>query len=172
MPEKKKNIFLIGFMGCGKSTVSKILAARLKFDRIDSDEYIEKHEQMKITEMFEKYGEGYFREKETDFLSELECDSVIIACGGGMAMREQNANIMKEKGIVVFLTAEPETIYDRIKDSTKRPLLNDNMNVGYIKQLMDSRVKAYGAACDYKVSTDGKNPDAIADEIIELYSNN
>lgn len=168
-----KNIFLIGFMGCGKSTVSKILADKLKFKRIDSDEYIENSEHMKITEMFEKHGENYFRERETDFLKNLSgSNPVIIACGGGMAMRRNNAELMKEKGIVVFLTAKPETIYDRVKDSTKRPLLNNNMNVGYIKQLMDSRAEAYGGAADFKISTDDRTPGEIADEIIEIYSNN
>lgn len=168
-----KNIFLIGFMGCGKSTVSKILADKLKFKRIDSDEYIENSEHMKITEMFEKHGENYFRERETDFLKNLNgSNPVIIACGGGMAMRRNNAELMKEKGIVVFLTAKPETIYDRVKDSTKRPLLNNNMNVGYIKQLMDSRAEAYGSAADFKISTDDRTPGEIADEIIEIYINN
>lgn len=168
-----KNIFLIGFMGCGKSTVSRELADRLKLKRIDSDSYIEKCERMKITEMFEKYGEEYFRERETEFLKDLETDNaVIVACGGGMAMRRQNVELMKEKGTVIFLTAEPDTIYNRVKDSTERPLLNNNMNADYIKELMDRRTGTYNSAADCNISTDGKSPGVIAEEIIEFCSNN
>ena len=167
-----RTIFLIGFMGCGKSTVSKILADKLRLKMIDSDEYIENCEKMKITEMFEKYGEEYFRERETDFLRKIgEIGPAVVACGGGMAVRRQNAELMKEKGIVIFLTAKPETIYERVRYSSQRPLLNNNMNIGYITKLMEGRMPAYESAGDCKVETDGRAPEDIADEIIEIYSN-
>lgn len=165
----KTNIFLIGFMGCGKSTVSKMLSERLGLKAVDSDEYIENEHNMKISDMFEKYGEEYFRKCETDFLDNLLPDAgYIVACGGGMAVNEKNVCIMKEKGIVVMLDAAAETIFERVRRSTHRPLLYGNMNIDYIRKLMDARMPAYNSACDFRICVDNKSPYVITDEIMDI----
>ncbi len=167
-----KNVFLVGFMGCGKSTIAKRLSEKLNWTLIDSDSYIEEREKISISEMFKVYGEEYFRKKETSFLKGLDMNKgCIIACGGGMAIREENVKIMKEKGIVIMLDASCETIYSRVKDDDKRPLLKNNMNIEYIKQLMESRVQHYISSADCIISTDDKKPEYIADEIITRLNN-
>ena len=170
--KKTCNIFLIGFMGCGKSTIAKSLLDKTGKKVIDSDSFIEQEENMTISEMFDMYGEEFFRKKETSFLENLDInESCIIACGGGMAIRKENVKLMKSKGIVIMLDASCETIYDRVKDDDKRPLLKNNMNTEYIKQLMDTRIQHYVSAADYIVATDGKTPECIADEIVKHLNN-
>lgn len=163
----KNNVFLIGFMGCGKSTISKMLSEKLGLKMVDSDEYIENEQNMKISDMFKKYGEEYFRKCETEFLVGLSSsEGYIVACGGGMAVNEKNVSLMKQKGTVIMLTATAETIFERVRRSMHRPLLNGNMNIDYIRKLMNERTPAYTNACDCMISTDNKSPSVIADEII------
>ena len=108
---KAENIFLIGFMGTGKTTVSKALASLLPMEEMDTDAYIAALEGMSISRIFEEKGETYFRDRETRLLEELKVKKgYIISCGGGMALREENRQKMKEAGKVVLLTARPETI--------------------------------------------------------------
>ena len=83
-------------------------------------------------------------------------------------MKEENVRLMKESGKIVLLTAEPGTIYERVKDSTERPVLNGNMNVGYIEELMEKRRPKYEAAADVKVATDGNTAEEICGEILEV----
>lgn len=164
---QNRNIFLIGFMGCGKSTVSKILSSKLNMEEQDSDAYIENQEKMTIADIFAEKGEEYFRDLETKFLKSLHPQQgVIIACGGGMALREENALLMSQKGTVIMLTAGPETIFERVRYSNNRPLLNNNMNVDYIRDMMDKRIPFYEAASSHIIKTDNKKPAEIADEII------
>ena len=163
----KNNVFLIGFMGCGKSTISKMLSEKLGLKMVDSDEYIENEQNMKISDMFKKYGEVDFRKCDTEFLAGLSSsEGYIVACGGGMAVNEKNVSLMKQKGTVIMLTATAETIFERVRRSTHRPLLNGNMNIDYIRKLMNERTPAYTNACDHMISTDNKSPFVIADEII------
>lgn len=163
------HIFLIGFMGVGKSTVSRLLSRKLGRKEVDTDGMIVQQEGRSISEIFQRSGEEYFRRLETGVLDELAGEApCIISCGGGMAMREVNVAKMKALGKVIFLTAQPETIYDHVKDSTHRPLLNGNMNIPYIRELMEVREPKYQAAADCVVVTDGCTPEQVADEIIQL----
>lgn len=162
------NIFLIGFMGTGKSTVSKQLGKMLKFLEIDMDAEIERREGMKISTIFDACGEEYFRGLETALLKEFQQKSgYIISCGGGVVLRPENVRLMKASGTVVLLTAEPENIYKRVCHSKKRPLLNGNMNVAYIQEMMERRSDYYKAAADITAVTDDKEPEKIAEEILE-----
>ena len=141
------NIFLIGFMGAGKSTVAGELKDKLEMDRVETV--------------------SYFRNLESNTLIELQKrKQTIVSCGGGVVMREENADHMKKNGRVVLLTAKPETIYERVKDSDERPILNGNMNVEYISGLMEKRKERYEAVADVTVATDGKNVTQICEEII------
>lgn len=161
------NIFLIGFMGTGKSTIASELQAKLEMDRIEMDELIVQKQGMSISEIFDEYGEVYFRNLESNTLIELQKrKQTIVSCGGGVVMREDNSEHMKKNGRVVLLTAKPETIYERVKNSDERPILNNHMNVDYISSLMEKRRERYEAAADVTVITDGKNAAQICEEII------
>ena len=166
------NLFLIGFMGVGKTTISDYLSITLKRGKIEVDKYIEEKEKMTISKIFEQYGEIYFRNCETDVLNKLnEKNYKIISCGGGIVLRDKNIELMKKKGKVVLLTASPQTIYERVKNSTQRPILNDNMNVEFISYLMKKREEKYLKASDIIIDTDDKNIKEIGDEIIKKINN-
>lgn len=168
MNKLEKNIFMIGFMGVGKTSTSRVLSKKLGVREIDTDAMIVEMENKSISEIFAEEGEEYFRKKETELIDKIgEMSPCIISCGGGMAMREINVEKMKEIGQIVWLTATPETIYAHVKDSTNRPLLNGNMNVPYIKSLMDAREPKYRKAADIIIETDGCTPAQVADKIIQ-----
>ena len=162
------NIFLIGFMGCGKSTISDYLSNAFAMDVVEMDDIIAKREGMSISDIFETYGEQYFRDVETNLLVEMQNKSnVVISCGGGTPMRENNVLEMKKNGRVVLLTAQPETVLQRVKDNHDRPLLENNKNVSFIADLMAKRSEKYEAAADIIIQTDGKNEQEICEEMIQ-----
>ena len=165
---RKNHIFLIGFMGSGKSTVAKYLSSAYQMKQIEMDEQIEKNEGRSISSIFEKEGEEYFRTLETELLKSLDPrETFVVSCGGGAAVKEENVREMKEKGRIILLSAQPETVYVRVKNSHNRPLLEGNMNVSYIKELMDKRQKLYERAADFQVKTDGRTAKDIGEEIIK-----
>ena len=120
-----------------------------------------------ISDIFEVYGEQYFRNLETNLLIEMQSKTnVVISCGGGTPMRECNVVEMKKNGRVVLLTAKPETILDRVKDSHDRPLIENNKTVPFIADLMEKRREKYEAAADIIIETDGKDELQICEELI------
>ena len=161
------NIVLIGFMGTGKSTISEFLKTAFAMDVIEMDQIIAEREGMSISDIFEVYGEQYFRDLETNLLIEMQSrTNVVISCGGGTPMRECNVVEMKKNGRVVLLTAKPETILDRVKDSHDRPLIENNKTVSFIAELMEKRREKYEAAADIVIETDGKDELQICEELI------
>ena len=161
------NIVLIGFMGAGKSTISDYLKTVFAMDIIEMDQIIAEREGMSISDIFEVYGEQYFRDLETNLLIEMQSrTNVVISCGGGTPMRECNVAEMKKNGRVVLLTAKPETILDRVKDSHDRPLIENNKTVSFIAELMEKRREKYEAAADIVIETDGKDELQICEELI------
>lgn len=164
----KEHIFLIGFMGVGKTTTSHELSEKLSVREVDTDAMIVEQEGKTISRIFEDEGEEYFRKVETEIIEQLkQLEPTIVSCGGGMVMREENVQKMKAQGKIVLLKAMPETIYDHVKDSTNRPLLNGNMNIPYITKLMDARAPKYQMAADIVITTDGCTPEQVANKIIE-----
>lgn len=162
------NIFLIGFMGAGKSTIARILQDKYQMDLMEMDEQIERQEQMSIPEIFAQKGETWFRQLETGLLEGMQQkQNTVVSCGGGAAMRECNVQAMRRSGKIVYLSARPETIYERVKDSHNRPLLEGNMNLSYIQGLMEQRLPRYLAAADVTVETDGRDGQDICAEIIQ-----
>lgn len=162
------NIVLIGFMGAGKSTISEYLSTMFAMKIVEMDQIIAEREQMSIPDIFETYGEEYFRNLETELLVELQNEKgVVISCGGGVAMRERNVAEMKRNGKVVLLTASPEVIYDRVKDTDDRPVLNGRKNVRGISELMEQRREKYEAAADIIVQTDHKTVLQICEELVQ-----
>ena len=161
------NIFLIGFMGAGKSTISDYLKTVFAMDIIEMDQIIAERAGMSISDIFETYGEQYFRDCETNLLIEMQSrTNVVISCGGGTPMRECNVVEMKKNGRVVLLTAKPETILDRVKDSHDRPLIENNKTVPFIADLMSKRREKYEAAADIIIEPDGKSELEICEELI------
>ena len=150
------NIVLIGFMGAGKTTISDYLST------------IAEREEMSISDIFATYGEEYFRDLETNLLIEMQSHkNAVISCGGGAALRERNVAEMKKNGRVVLLTATPETIYERVKDSNDRPVLNGRKNVKGISELMEQRREKYEAAADIVINTDDKTVLQICEELVQ-----
>ena len=161
------NIFLIGFMGAGKSTISDYLKNALAMDVVEMDQCIVERQGMSISDIFETYGEEYFRELETNLLIEMQSRSnVVVSCGGGVPMRERNVAEMKKNGRVVLLTAKPEPILERVRDNHDRPLLENNKNVSFIADLLEKRRAKYEAAADIVIQTDGKSELEICEELI------
>lgn len=162
-----KNIYLIGFMGAGKSTIARELVNRTDAKRIEMDQMIVEQQGMEISDIFEKYGEEYFRDLETELLrSFLGQENMVVSCGGGSVLRDENAKLMKENGAIILLKATPETIYERVKNSTDRPILNGNMNVEFIRELMEKRRERYETVADITVCVDGKDRQEISREIL------
>ena len=168
MRSDMQNIFLIGFMGAGKSTVAGWLNSRQGMRLVEMDQQIVQKEQMSISEIFETKGESYFRCLETGLLEELQDQKdTVVSCGGGVPMRQCNVDAMRRSGVVVYLSAEPETVYMRVKNNHDRPLLEGNMTVEYISGLLEKRLPAYLAAADVTVKTDGREVEEICLEILE-----
>ncbi len=167
------NIFLIGFMGAGKSTIAERLHTKYSMEVLEMDQVIEEQEQMPISQIFEERGEEYFRKLETDLLLKLkEKRNLVISCGGGTPLRICNVEAMRESGKIVFLTASPETVFERVRDSHNRPVIEGNKNVPFIASLMEQRREKYEAAADFLVATDGKSAEKICQEIMQLLDNN
>lgn len=165
------NIMLIGFMGTGKSTIAHKLKEKLNIEQIEMDALIAEEAGMSIPEIFEKYGEEYFRDLETKMLEKFQDRKpVVVSCGGGAVLRDKNIEIMKGQGKIVLLTAKPETIFERVRYSNDRPVLNGNMNVEYIAELMEKRRARYELAADIVITTDGKTVEDICQEIIDSIS--
>ena len=166
------NIVLIGFMGAGKSTISDFLRTVFAMEIVEMDQIIAERQGMSISDIFETYGEEYFRDLETNLLIEMQSrTNVVISCGGGVPMRERNVVEMKKNGRVVLLTAKPETILERVKDNHDRPLLEGNKTVPYIAQLMEKRREKYEAAADIVIETDGKSELQICEELVQSLRN-
>ena len=152
------NIAIIGFMGTVKTTVSSTLSKITGLKEIDVDAYIVEKAKMSISEIFEKYGEEYFRNLETESLREIANNkNQIISCGGGAVLKDENVDILKNSGTIVLLTATPETIFDRVKDHTHRPILNNDMSLSHVKSLMEKREPRYQSVADIKVNVDSND---------------
>lgn len=167
--ERSKNQFLIGFMGCGKSTMARLLSEATGRELVEMDETIEKEAGMSITEIFQTYGEDYFRDLESALISRItKKGGAVVSCGGGAILRSENVECMKENGTVIYFSATPETIYERVRYSTNRPLLAGNMNVEYISSLMTQRLPRYMDAADITISVDGKGELQILEELLTV----
>jgi len=165
-----ENILLAGFMGSGKSTVGRALAGLRGMDFLDTDTGIVEEQGRSIRDIFEEKGEEGFRDIETAYMERLSKTAVntVIATGGGMVLRRENRELMKNTGRVVLLTASEETTFQRVKEDNERPLLDsrgENELRTRISRMLTARSAAYLAAADKVVETDGKTVDEILEEI-------
>lgn len=157
-------IFLCGFMGCGKSTIGKLLAKNLGLSYIDSDEFIVTSQEMSIPEIFEKYGEPHFRKIEAEAIKSLCQKNAVISCGGGAMLNPDTADFANKNGIVVFLDVPFEVCYERIKDDPNRPIASSG-DVNSLRQLFDSRYPVY--LRHSKIQVDCNNSPLKCSELIK-----
>ncbi|MBO6273808.1 shikimate kinase [bacterium] len=162
------NIILTGLMGCGKSSVGKLLAKQLSgYIFIDIDDVIVDLEGMSIPDIFAKKSENYFREQEKELIKQFsEEEGLVIALGGGSFENEESRNILLETGKVIYLKANADTLYERIKGDKNRPLLQCENPKNKLEELLEKREKNYNKA-NFIIETDNKNFDTIIEEIIE-----
>ena len=167
------NVILIGFMGCGKTTVGLRLSYRLRKTVTDTDKEIEREEKRSIADIFASDGEEYFRRKETECLRKLikSVRNHIVSVGGGLPMREVNRELLHELGQVFYLRAKAETIYERLQGDTTRPLLQCSDPQEKIRVLMEQRDQHYKDAADVIIQVDGKSFEQILNEIEALHHN-
>jgi shikimate kinase len=165
MRSEMKNIVLTGFMGTGKTAVGRELARLLDMKLIDVDTEIEGSRDMAINEIFREFGEPVFREIETDMIKKVSRNrQVIISTGGGAVLKQENMETLRETGIIICLMASPETILRRTGSTNDRPLLHVENPLEKIRELMDFR-KPYYEKADIVITTEGKTPLQIAEEI-------
>jgi shikimate kinase len=165
-------VTLIGYRGCGKSSVGRLLAERLGWPYTDADEEIERLSKQTIRQIFAERGELAFRDLEEETIARLlESEELILAAGGGAVLRELTRQRMKSAGPVVWLTASPETLIERIgKDETtaqRRPDLTSQGGLAEIRTLLEQRTPLYRSAADLQIDTEGLSPDEIADNLID-----
>ena len=166
-----ENVILTGFMGCGKSCLGIKLSYRLKMPLLDTDKLIEKEQGCTISEIFQKQGEEAFRDSETECLKEIgrKKGNYVISTGGGLPVREENRKLLRELGMVVYLRIRPETVYDRLKDDTTRPLLQGEDPLGKIRKLMEERKAVYEDGADLVLDVDEMETESILNEISKFY---
>ncbi len=167
------NLILCGMMGAGKTTIG-IKIAELSGRRwYDTDELIvDKHG--KISDIFEYYGEAHFRKLETEIVKEIaQMDGLVISTGGGLVLMKENNSLLQKNGKIVFLRATLETLAKRLKVDGNRPLLQTSTESirDRLSKLLTERMPVYEHVADYIVDVDGKTPEQIAKEIIEITAN-
>lgn len=161
-----KSIFLCGFMGCGKTTVGKILAKKTGKEFIDMDKYIEQKENMTISQIFETHGEDYFRDVEHQVCKELsEKPDLIVATGGGALTFKRNVDIIKGNASVLLISVPVEVIAQRLKNDTTRPLLQRPDKEVAMRELYNKRLPIYTDAATVIVNG-SQHPKAVAKLII------
>ena len=164
------SIFLIGFMGAGKSTIGLELSKKLSFNLVDTDKSIERSQGMKITEIFSRKGEDFFRELETNELKLLSNEhNLIVSTGGGIILKDSNREILNNV-FSIYLKADFDIIFERIKEDKTRPLLLTDNPYETAKEIFESRYELY-ESFQNKINTDNKHPKDISDEIVNLYKN-
>lgn len=166
---KYNKIALIGMMGSGKSTISKLLAQKLGFLALEADDIFEQQEKISIKEYFKTFGEESFRLKEAEILkSAILNNNIVISCGGGIVLKKENQEILFNSDVLtIYLEADIENIYNRIKEDSSRPLLQVQNPKEEIEKILNSRKNLYEKA-KIKIKTDNKEPNIITEEILEI----
>ena len=166
MRQLPANIVLVGFMGTGKSVVGRVIAQKLEFHFIDTDDVIEQTSKAKISDIFAEHGEDYFRDLESQAVKSVALmKNQVIATGGGVVLRSSNIDLLRTGGPIFCLNATPKAIWDRVRSSRSRPLLRGPEPLKKIETLLDKRAPYYALA-DHQIETTGVAVDRVADEII------
>ncbi len=162
------NIVLIGYRGTGKSTVGKILAARLERHLVSTDAEVIARAKLTIPEIVQQFGWEYFRDIESEVCRDLAAkDGLIIDTGGGAILRPQNVDSLKKNGTLFWLTASVETIATRIGGDTQRPSLTGAKSfIEEIQDVLRERTPKYQAAADHTIATEGQSVEQVAAHIL------
>ena len=164
----RKNIVITGFMGTGKSVVAKELARKLKMEFIDTDRIIEERQGTSIADIFTRYGEKYFRAQENKLVKELsQKENIVIATGGGTLLSSDNARILSQRGQIICLYADSQTVYNRVVRKNNRPLLKGENVSSEINRLLEERKKIYDNI-KWKIDTTNLNIQEVTNKIITL----
>ena len=167
----KKNLVLTGMMGVGKSTIGKMLAKKLKLKFIDVDRIIEIKEKSTIKEIFQNKSENYFRKVEKKIIfEELKKDNLIIALGGGAFINASTRTKIKDTCISFWLDLKIDALLNRLKNATKRPLLDKDQLEKSVKKIYSERKKIYNES-DFRIKCNSMNQNEIVNEIMKLYEN-
>ena len=158
------NIYLIGMMGTGKSTLGKTLSKNMQKPFIALDSEIEKTGGNSVSEIFDRDGEERFREMETEQLKQYS--ESVVACGGGIVLKLENRHFIKENGIAILLTASMGELSQRLSDSDNRPLLANDITEEALTKLWLERQLDYLNTANFTIETGGKNPEELSEEII------
>lgn len=163
-----KTIALVGMMGAGKTAVGKVLAARLQVPFLDSDAEIEKAANMKVAEIFQRDGEAFFRDREAEIIRRLlDGKGGVLSTGGGAFLREQNRELISRKGVSVWLNADLDLLWRRVRHKTTRPLLMTGDPYKTLKGLYENRVSQYAKA-DLAVAAQPEyTVEEMADRVID-----
>ncbi|MDP3007454.1 MAG: shikimate kinase AroK [Methylococcales bacterium] len=165
-----ENIYLIGLMGAGKTTIGRQLARTLKLPFYDSDKAIEESTGVDIPTIFEFEGEEGFRDREQKMIQQLtKMDGIVLATGGGAILREENRQLLKENGFIVYLQCSVDRILERTRRDTQRPLLNTAEPRERIESLFAQREPLYLACADYKIDTGVLQSKVVVNHILEEY---
>lgn len=166
-----KNIVLVGMMGAGKTTVGEYLSAKLNRELKDIDRVIEQEQKKSIIEIFTDDGEEVFRKLESETIEKFSnMSDLIISTGGGALEKANNLSNLQKNGIIIYLKADIEELFKRVKNETQRPLLKEQDPLEVIKKLIKKREKFYLMA-DITIITDNKSPEKITEEIIKAIKN-
>jgi shikimate kinase len=167
-----RSIILIGFMGAGKSSVGRCLQRRVGLARIDTDELLAAKFGMKISAIFATHGESRFREAETEVLRELALDRpAIIVTGGGIVLKQQNVDLLKRLGTIVWLDGDEEILFERASRKNDRPLLQTENPRASFSALFATRRPIYSKAADIRIDTANLSHDEVADIILSNIDN-
>jgi shikimate kinase len=163
------NLALVGFMGSGKSSVGRLVAARLKFRFVDTDELVERRAGAKIADLFARCGEAGFRELERSILQEVEvARNQVISTGGGLVAQPGNLESLRRHALVICLWASPEAIWRRVRSHSHRPLLRTENPMLTIRNLLQQRQPYYRQA-DVLLNTDRRSVAAVAQQVIHHF---
>ena len=164
------NIYLVGFMGTGKTAVGRELAKKMKRQFVDLDDLVELREKQTVPEIFAKQGEPYFRQVEKIILKEVSQEkNFVVACGGGVVLDRDNINNMKQTGRIICLSASPEMILQRTAGFAHRPLLNVPRPREKIELLLKMRAPYYAQA-DYTIDTSRLSVERAVEKVIKVIS--
>ena len=172
MKKRGDAIVLIGFMGAGKSSVGRTLARITGLGRFDTDEMISNRFGLSVSKIFEVHGEEKFREAETEALQHLTGKGQsIIVTGGGIVLRRENVALLRELGTIFYLSAEEETLFDRISRRTTRPLLQTENPRATLRALLAARLPLYASAANVEVDTSRLKHEEVARKVLENLEN-
>ena len=166
--ERDRALLLCGMMGVGKTQVGRLLASRLGWEFVDTDERIETGLGRPVARIFADAGEAAFRALEREVLERLPAQSAVIALGGGAVVASENRDVLRQRGTLVWLDAEPEVLAARIGDGEERPLLaglDAEARVARLRELRAEREPAYACA-DLRVATDDSTPESVCDQVL------